>query len=114
MAKVSDISDDIASKPKRRKRKPATTPESRENQLVSLAIDLAEQQLRDGTASSAVITHYLKLGSMKEKAELERLKLENELVIAKTETLKATKNIEEMYTEAMEAFKGYRGTLDRD
>jgi len=114
MAKAKANSNDILEKPKRTRRKPATTPESRENQLVSLAIDLAEQQLRDGTASSAVITHYLKLGSMKEKAELERLKLENELTIAKTESLKASKNIEEMYTAAMEAFKGYRGTLERD
>ena len=56
-----------------RERRPALTPEARENQLISLAVDLAEKQLQEGTASSQVITHYLKLGSTKEKIEKEIL-----------------------------------------
>lgn len=114
MARAKVNSDDISEKPKVRKRKPATTPEARENQMISLAIDLAEKQLREGTASSQVITHYLKLGSIKEKTELERLKLENELTVAKTESLKAQKNIEELYANAMQAFKGYQGAIRVD
>ena len=74
--------------------RPALTPESRENQLVSLAINLAEKQLREGTASSQVITHYLKLGSTQAKLEQEKLKQENELLKAKTETIKSAKEIE--------------------
>ena len=74
--------------------RPALTPESRENQLIALAVNLAEQQLRDGTASSQVITHYLKLGSTKADLEREKLKRENELLRAKTENLESTKHIE--------------------
>lgn len=88
--------------------RPALTPENRENQMISLAIDLAEQQLRDGTASSQVITHYLKLGTTKHKAEMEKLKRENELLRAKTESLQSTQRIEELYKNAMDAFKGYQ------
>lgn len=89
--------------------RPALTPEARENQLVALAINLAEQQLRDGTASSQVITHYLKLGSSKEKLERERLERENELLKAKTEALSSTKRMEDLYIKAMEAFTDYKG-----
>ena len=90
----------------------ALTPEARENQLVSLAVDLAEKQLLEGTASSQVITHYLKLGTMKHKAEMEKLERENELLRAKTESLQSAKKIEELYAEAMEAFKGYRSSAN--
>nr|DAR78106.1 MAG TPA: hypothetical protein [Caudoviricetes sp.] len=88
---------------------PAMNPEARENQMIALAVDLAEQQLRDGTASSQVITHYLKLGSTKEKIEKEILEKQKELIAAKTEALQSTKRIEELYTEAMEAMKDYGG-----
>ena len=88
---------------------PAMNPEARENQMIALAVDLAEQQLRDGTASSQVITHYLKLGSTKEKIEKEILE---KLIAAKTEALQSTKRIEELYTEAMEAMKDYGGRND--
>lgn len=37
---------------------PPLTPEGKENQMISLAMDCAESQLRDGTASSAVIVHF--------------------------------------------------------
>lgn len=96
----------------RERRRPALTPEARENQLVSLAVDLAEQQLRDGTASSQVITHYLKLGSTKASLEKEKLERENELLRAKTENLESAKRVEELYKEALDAMKIYSGSGD--
>ena len=92
-----------------RKMRPALTPEARENQLISLANDLAEKQLREGTASSQVITHYLKMGSEKERLERERLEEENKLLRAKTEALQSQKNMEERYIEAINAMKRYSG-----
>jgi phosphotransacetylase len=88
---------------------PATTPEGQENRMIALAINLAEKQLREGTASSQVITHYLKLGTQKEQLEVEKLRLETKLVEAKTEELKSRQKSEEMYAEAMAAFKRYAG-----
>lgn len=90
-----------------RRRPPAMTPEARENRMISLAIDLAERQLMEGTASSQVITHYLKLGSTKEKLEKDRLEKENELLKAKTEALKSAKRVEELYSDAIKAMKAY-------
>lgn len=92
------------------KRPPALTPEARENQMISLAIDCAEQQLRDGTASSQVITHYLKLGSAKERAELEILNLQKELVAAKTQAIRAQESREELFAEAIKAMQSYRSS----
>ena len=89
--------------------RPALTPESREKQMISLAVDLAEQQLKDGTASSQVITHYLKLASMKEKYELERLVEGNKLLRAKTEAIASAKNVEKLYSDAITAMKRYGG-----
>lgn len=91
------------------KRPPATTPEARENQLINLAVDLAEQQLLDGTASSQVITHYLKLASSRGKLENEKIGLENELLIAKAESIASSARIEELYTNAIDAMKSYSG-----
>ena len=92
--------------------RPALTPEARENQLISYAVDLAEKQLRDGTASSQVITHYLKLGSTKEKIEKEILEKQKDLITAKTEALKSSKRIEELYTNAIKAMRTYGGHGD--
>ena len=97
-----------SAEPKRRHR-PAKTPEARENQMIALAVDLAEQQLLDGTASSQVITHYLKLGSTKERIEKELLEKQKELIEAKTEGLKTAKRVEELYSEALAAMRAYRG-----
>ena len=96
--------------------RPALTPESRENQLISLAVDLAEKQLQEGTASSQVITHYLKLGSTKEKIEKEILEKQKELISAKTEALKSAKRVEELYTDAIKAMRKYSGqnTIEDD
>ncbi len=93
----------------RKKRPVAMTPEARENQMISLAIDLAEQQLLDGTASSQVITHYLKLGSTKEKIEKEILEKQKDLITAKTESLQSAKRIEELYANALNAMQTYSG-----
>lgn len=90
-------------------RPPATTPEGRENQLVSLAVDLAEQQLAEGVASAQVITHYLKLGSTREKLEQERITQENELLRAKVESMASVKRIEELYETALNAMRSYAG-----
>jgi hypothetical protein len=95
-------------------RRPGLTPESRELQLVSLAVDLAEKQLLDGTASSQVITHYLKLGTTKERLEQEKLTKENELLIAKTEALKSSQKHEELLEKAMQAFGIYSGQSEND
>lgn len=88
---------------------PASTPEARENQMIALAIDLAEKQLRKGTASAQVITHYLKLGTEKAKLENEKLESENELLKAKVETLKSQQRSEELYQQAINAMKSYAG-----
>lgn len=94
--------------------RPALSPEARENQLVALATDLAEKQLREGTASSQVITHYLKLGSSKERIEKEILEKQKELIEAKTESLHSIKRIDELYNEALEAMRSYSGHGDSD
>ena len=94
--------------------RPALTPEARENQMIALAVDLAEQQLREGTASSQVITHYLKLGSTKERLEKEKLEEENKLLRAKTENVKSMKRSEELMEEALRAFRQYNGQVDKD
>lgn len=93
----------------RTRRPPATTPESREHQLISLATDVAEQQMRDGVASAQVISYYLKLGSSRERLEQERLKHENELLIAKTENLASSAMAEELYEKAIKAMVSYSG-----
>ena len=94
---------------KTKRRRPAFTPEGREGQLIALAVDLAEKQLMEGTASSQVITHYLKLGSSKSDLEKEKLALENELTKAKTESIKSQKRMEELYIDAIKAMKENSG-----
>ena len=95
--------------PEGRRGKPATSPEAKESQMISLAVDLAEKQMRDGTASSQVVTHYLKLGSSREQLEQERIRHENELSAAKREILESQKRVETMYAEALEAMRSYSG-----
>jgi hypothetical protein len=97
----------VTSSEKSRKLRPALSPEARENQLISLAVDLAEKQLQEGTASSQVITHYLKLGSTKEKIEKEILEKQKELIEAKTQSLQSAQRIEELYTNALNAMRNY-------
>lgn len=94
--------------------RPADTPASRENQMIALATDLAEKQLREGTASSQVIVHYLKLGSTKEQLELEKIKKENRLLEAKSEALESAARVEELYTAAIKSFGIYHGDIPPD
>lgn len=100
----------------KRPMRPATNPDARESQLVSLAVDLAEKQLREGTASSQVIAHYLKIASSRYRLENIKLERENELLRAKTESLETAKNVEKIYTEALAAMKSYSGyeVVDED
>lgn len=102
----------IESSTTKKKIRPALTAEARENQLVSLAIDLAEKQLIEGTASSQVITHYLKLGSTTQRLEKEKIENENALLKAKVEQLQSAKRTEELYTEAIAAMRHYNGQDD--
>lgn len=109
MAKAKKTTTDIS----KRKQMPALDEESRENQLISLAIDCAEQQLLDGTASSQVIVHYLRLASSKNKLELEKLKNENDLLKAKTGAINKAEESTGLFMEVINALKGYRGeTID--
>lgn len=93
----------------RRPRRPATTAPAREDQLISLGYDLAEKQLAEGTASSQVITHFLKMGSRREALEHERLRQENLLLAAKIDQLSSAKRVEELYEDALKAMKRYQG-----
>ena len=93
------------------KSRPGLTPESRENQLISLAIDLAEKQLREGSASSQVISHFLKLGSTNNMLEKAILEKQTALLTAKTEAIKSGKVIEELYTNALAAMRKYSGQV---
>lgn len=90
-------------------RPPATTPEGRENQLVSMAVDLAEKRMREGTASAQEIVHFLKLGSSRERLEQERLAGENLLLKAKAEAMGDAKKNEALYAEALNAMRAYSG-----
>lgn len=95
-----------------RKQRPAITPEGRENQLCALALDLVEQRLRAGTASSQETTHFLKIASTKEKLEKEILEKQRELLEAKTEALQSAQRMEELYSNAIDAMKEYSGRKD--
>jgi hypothetical protein len=86
---------------------PAMSPDARENQMIALATALAEKQLIEGTASSQVITHYLKLGTSLAQLEKAKLQKENELLVAKAEAIQSAKISEELYQEAIAAMKSY-------
>lgn len=94
---------------KRRRVKPAETPEGRENQLIALAYDAAEERIRNGTASSAEIVHFLRLGSSKERLDQEDKRKDIELKTAKTEALESQKRIEELYSNALASMRKYSG-----
>lgn len=97
-----------------KKRRPAISPEARENQLISLAVDLAEQQLRDGTASSQVITHFLKLGTTRAELEKEKLRIENKKTEAQIKSIEKADASNELYENALKAMKDYSGHGDED
>jgi hypothetical protein len=93
----------------RPRRPPATTPEGRENQLIELAVDLAERQLLDGTASSQVEVHFLKLGSSRERLEQERIRHENELLEVKKQQIERDAKMEDLFAAAIQAMRTYKG-----
>ena len=94
--------------------KPARTPDARENQLISLAYDLAEQRLRNGTASSAEVVQLMKWGSKQSRLEQELNETKIELMKAKKEAIESTKRFEDMFQEAMGAFRRYNGVYDEE
>lgn len=94
--------------------RPAITPEGREQQLISLAMDLAEQRLLDGTASAQEVTHFLKLGSTKNKLEVEKLKKETELLETRKQSIEASARMDKMYEDAMRAMQTYKGEIAED
>ena len=93
----------------RQRRRPASTPEARENQLISSTYDLVEKRILDGTASAQETVHFLRKGSPREQLELERLRNENEVLRAKVESMASAKRVEELYTQALEAMRSYAG-----
>ena len=97
-----------------KKGRPAITPEARENQLISLAVDLAEQQLRDGTASSQVITHFLKLGTTRAELEKQKLRIENKKTEAQIKSIENADTMKEVYEKALKAMRDYSGHGDED
>lgn len=97
-----------------RKIRPAIDPEARENQLISMAVDLAERQLQEGTASSQVITHFLKLGTTKAELEKEKLRRENEVLSAKAKAYQSGEEMKELYENAIKAMRDYTGQGDSD
>lgn len=106
--KQTDMSDSIPMM------RPALTPEAREKQLESLAIDLAERQMRDGTASAQVITHYLKASSTRDRLEQDLIKKKSELMDAQIRALQDAKKTEELYANALRAMRNYAGEDPRD
>lgn len=99
----------ITQEPARRRRKPPTTSEANEQQMIGLAMDLAQRQLIDGSASSQVITHYLRLGSTREYLEQERLRHENALTQERIRSAQEAERREATYEEAIRALRTYRG-----
>lgn len=104
MAKVKPLTNESP-----KKIRPALTPEARENQLIALAIDCVEERLLNRTASSQETVHFLKLASSKYKVELEKMKLENELIQAKTKAIADAADMKELYSEAIKAMRLYSG-----
>lgn len=95
-----------------RRRPPATTPEARENQMIAIAFDLAEQQLRDGTASAPTINHFLKLGSSRERIEQKKIEADTQVAVAKIELMASQERTDAMYKEALAAISQYQGRDD--
>lgn len=95
-------------------RRPGKTPEARENQMIALAMDAAEKQLRDGTASAQVVTHFLKAASTRERLERERIKLDNRLAEAKIEQMKSIDRAEKLFETAINAMRAYGGQAPQE
>lgn len=95
----------------KRRQAPARTPEEREKQLISEAVDLAERQILSGNASPSVIVHYLKLGSQRQQLEMEKIRHETKLLSVKSEQIESQKRVEELYSQAVKAMRDYSGEV---
>ncbi len=104
----------MGEEPARPRRRPARTPEQRENQLINLSYQAAEEQISEGRATSQLLVHFLKLGTERERLENERLKGENELLKAKVDALASAQRMEELYAEALKAMSSYQGRADME
>lgn len=104
----------LSLKDKNQSSHPALSPQSQENRMINLAVNLAEKQLMDGTAKSQVIVHFLKLGTEQAALEKERLRRENVLLEAKTRSFDTMAHAEELYNNAIRAFKTYSGNGGED
>lgn len=100
---MAKLKDDRKSSP------PARSPRTREKQLTKLAMDLAEEQLRKGTATSQVITHFLKLGTEQEALNREKTKHEIKLIKSKAEAIESGKELKKLYADALRALATYSG-----
>lgn len=98
----------------KRRQSSAMTPEARENELISQATDLAEKQIQDGTVSSQVLVHYLRLGTQRERLELEKLKNDNLLRSAQVDAMRSAARVEELMDEALRVFRYYQGEDDEE
>lgn len=92
-----------------KKRRPAMSIEEKENEMISLAVDLCEERMRNGTATAQEIIHFLKLGTVRSQKELELLEMEKELKKAKAEAIQSSKSSEELYSKALQAMRTYSG-----
>lgn len=102
----------VSSSSSKKQLSPSLSPEAREQRLINLSYNLVEQRLLDGTATSQETTHFLKLGSSKERNEREKLEEEIKLLKAKTENLQSMKRSEALMEEALQAFRTYSGQGD--
>lgn len=109
MAKVRGSSSDSP-----QRGRPALSPEARENQMIALAVDLAEHQLREGTASSQVICHFLKLGTTRAELEKEKIKRENKVLEAKAKAIESSEEMKVLYDNAIKAMRNYAGYGEPD
>lgn len=98
----------------KRKQTPARSPEARENQLINLAVDEAERRLRNGTASSQIITTLLKLATTRAQLELEKLRSDISLQKAKEQEIEDKASNKDLFAQALEAFRSYRGDVDEE
>lgn len=94
---------------KKKRGRPVLSPEAYENRLINKTYKAVEKRIESGEATAAELVHFLRQGSIKEQLELEKLKKENELLRAKTESIQAQKEVKELYSEAISAFRRYSG-----
>lgn len=90
------------------------SPEAYENRLINKAYKAVEKRIESGEATAAELVHFLREGSIRQQLELEKLKKENELLKAKTESIASQKEVKELYSEAISAFRKYSGVPSMD